>query len=338
MDFSLSDDQELLRDTATKLLERECPPALVRAHIDDPSAADDLWASLADFAALGGGPLTDLCLFTAETGYVAAPGPFFATTALFAPLLSALDHELAPTALAGETTGTVALADADGVWQPNAEPVKHFVPEADGVEWVAVVDASPAVRVVPAEGLPCRLLGTVDWSRRLFEVDTTALDGPSQPVDSAALDATVRRATVALAAEQVGTARRLFDMALEYAKQRVQFDVPIGSFQAIQHKLANVSLAVERADSAAQYAAMVIDADHDDARRAAHVAKSAAGIAATQSAKDSIQVHGGIGYTWEHDLHLYLRRAYGSAPWLGSVDWHHDRLADLLLASTDGPA
>ncbi len=141
----------------------------------------------------------------------------------------------------------------------------------------------------------------------------------------------MRRATVTLAAEQVGTARRLFDLALEYAKQRVQFDVPIGSFQAIQHKLANVSLAVERADSAAMYAAMVVDALDDDRYRAAHVAKAAAGSAATQSAKDSIQVHGGIGYTWEHDLHLFLRRAYGSEAWLGPTGWHHDRLADLLL-------
>ncbi len=141
----------------------------------------------------------------------------------------------------------------------------------------------------------------------------------------------VERATVAVSAELVGTARRLFDMALEYAKQRVQFDHPIGSFQAIQHKLADVSLVVERADSAVQYAAMTVDADDPARHRATHVAKAAAGTAATRAAKDSIQVHGGIGYTWEHDLHLFIRRAYGSEAWFGPTGWHHDRLAELLL-------
>jgi len=331
VDFALSDEQQLLRDTARTLLAKECPTSLVRAHIEDPAVADALWGRVADFVALGDGPLTDLCLFVAETGYVAAPGPFFATAALFAPLLAAVGHELTPAVLGGETTGTVAVAGADGVWVANDEPVKHFVPELDRVEWVAVVEAGPTIRVVPAEGLHPRLLTTIDFSRRLFELDTAALPGSAVPLDPATLDEVVRRATVALAAEQVGTARRLFDMALEYAKQRIQFDVPIGSFQAIQHKLANVSLDVERADSAVQYAAMVVDALDDQRRRAAHVAKAAAGTAATRSAKDSIQIHGGIGYTWEHDLHLFLRRAFGSEAWLGPTGWHHDRLADLLF-------
>ena len=138
-------------------------------------------------------------------------------------------------------------------------------------------------------------------------------------------------ATIALSAEMVGTARRLFDMALAYAKERVQFDVPIGSFQAIQHKLADMALDLERATSAVAYAAMTIDAKDADRHRAAHVAKAAAGAAVTRAAKDGIQIHGGIGYTWEHDLHLFIRHAYGSEAWLGTTDWHHDRLAELLF-------
>ena len=331
MDFTLSDEQQLLRDTAQDLLAKECPTALVRAHIEDPSVADALWLRLADFAPLGTGPLADLCLFVEETGYVAAPGPFFATTALFTPVLAAAGDERLEAAQAGETTGTVALAGADGVWQPNDEPVKCFVPELDRVAWVAVVEAGPTVRVVPAAGLPTRLLTTVDWSRRLFELDLAHVDGEPVSVDAAGLDRALGRATVALAAEQVGTARRLFDMALEYAKHRIQFDHPIGSFQAIQHRLAELSLAVERADAAAQCAAMTVDADHEDARRAAHVAKAAAGTAATRAAKDSMQVHGGIGYTWEHDLHLFIRRAYGAEAWLGTTGWHHDQLAALVI-------
>jgi acyl-CoA dehydrogenase len=223
------------------------------------------------------------------------------------------------------------MAGFDGTWSPNAEPVKRFVPELDSVEWVAIVEAGPTVRIVPAAGLSARLLGTADWSRRLFELDVREVEGEQRLVAADAVDAVVARATVALAAEMVGTARRLFDMALEYAKHRVQFDHPIGAFQAIQHRLADLSLAVERADSAAQYAAMSVDADAPDRRRVVHVAKAAAGAAATRAAKDSIQVHGGIGYTWEHDLHLFIRRAYGSESWLGTTSWHHDRLAELLL-------
>ena len=332
MDFTLTDEQQLLRDTAHTLLAKECPPSLVRAHIEDPSVADALWERERDFTALAGGPLADLCLFMTETGYVAAPGRFFATTALFAPLLAALGDDRLDATLAGETSGTVAMAGTDGTWAPNDDPVKRFVPELDSVEWVAVVDAGPSLRIVPAAGLDARLLGTADWSRRLFELGVSSVDGERRSLDLAATEAVVARATVALAAEMVGTARRLFDMALEYAKQRVQFDHPIGSFQAIQHRLAELSLAIERADAAAQYAAMSVDADADDRARVVHVAKAAAGAAATRAAKDSIQIHGGIGYTWEHDLHLFIRRAYSSEAWLGTTGWHHDRLAELLFA------
>jgi alkylation response protein AidB-like acyl-CoA dehydrogenase len=107
--------------------------------------------------------------------------------------------------------------------------------------------------------------------------------------------------------------------------------VPIGSFQAIQHKLADCSVDLERARSAVYYAAMCIDADDPERHRAAHVAKAATGRAATHCAKDGMQIHGGIGYTWEHDLHLYIRRAYASEHLLGTAGWHHDRLADLIL-------
>jgi alkylation response protein AidB-like acyl-CoA dehydrogenase len=329
MDFTLSPDQELLRDTARQLLQRECPTTVLRAHIDDPGAADPLWRHLRDFAALGDGPLTDLCLFVEEAGYVGAPGPFFPTVALFTPLLGALGHELFAPTVAGDVTGTVAMAGADGIWQPNDDAVKTFVPEADRVDWVAVVSGGPAVTLVQSPVV--RRVETVDFSRRLFELDVVPGAGPAQSVDPEALETVLERATVALAAEMVGTARRLFDMALGYAKERVQFDVPIGSFQALQHKLADMALDLERATSAVYYAAMAVDAKDADRHRATHVAKAAAGAAATRAAKDGIQIHGGIGYTWEHDLHLFIRHAYGSEAWLGTTDWHHDRLAELLF-------
>lgn len=335
MDFTLTPDQELLRDSARALLAGECPPALVRAHIDDPSAADPLWEHLREWVALAEHPLVDLCLFLEEMGRVLAPGPYFATAALFAPLLAATGHELLTQVLAGEVTGTVAAAGPDGVWpyraaEVSADRVRTFVLEADRVDHVAVV--LPGPEVVVTERLPCRQVATVDFSRRVFEVEVPASTPDAVPLDPTALTGLMQRATVALAAEMVGTARRILDMTVEYAKQRVQFDRAIGSFQAVQHKLADVSLEIERAEAAVYYAAMTIDAGDPDRHRAVHVAKAAAGTAATRAAKDGMQVHGGIGYTWEHDLHLFIRRAYGSEHLLGTTEWHHDRLADLLLA------
>ena len=311
----MSDEQVMLRDTARGLLAKHCPMSLVRAHIDDPAAADPLWEHLREWLVLGSGPLVDLCIFLEECGAVLAPGPF---------LPSVVARSLTP--LDDGASASVALAGADGQWIVNDEPTKTFVLEADRVDILVAVSTAGVATVAPTS---VRQVGTVDWSRRIFEVDVPP-GGTSTPAD---IDAWLERATVALAAELVGTARWLLHTTIEYAKQRVQFDVPIGSFQAIQHKLANMSLAVERSISATYYAAMAIDADDPDRHRAAHVAKAAAGRAATLCAKDGIQIHGGIGYTWEHDLHLYIRRAYASEHLLGTSGWHHDRLAALLLDS-----
>ncbi|MCJ7671105.1 MAG: hypothetical protein MUP67_03540 [Acidimicrobiia bacterium] len=333
MDFALSDDQQLLRDTARNLLAKECPTTLLRAHIDDPAAADPLWEHLRDFAALGVGPCADLCLFLEQVGYVAAPGVFFPTVALAAPILAAAGDDHLDAVVNGEATASVALAGADGTWTANAEPTKTFVPEADRVDRIVVVDAGPTVRVIAPSDARLRQVGTADFSRRMFEVTLEAggAGATVHDLDEEALAAALERSTVALSAQMVGTARRLFDMTLAYAKERIQFDVPIGSFQAIQHKLADTSLAVERATAAVQYASMTLDADDAERHRAVHVAKAAAGAAATRAAKDGHQVFGGIGYTWEHDLHLFTRHAYGSEHWMGTTDWHHDRLAELLF-------
>ncbi|HYL53131.1 MAG TPA: acyl-CoA dehydrogenase [Acidimicrobiia bacterium] len=307
MDFSLTEDQQLLRDTARKLLERECPPALVRAHIDDPSAYEPLWRHLAEYTGLGAGPCADACLFLEETGYVAAPGPFLATM-LYAAVAG--DD--------GTVTGTVALV---------GDPTHAYVLEADRVERVAVVLPGPALAIIDPP--PITFVPTVDASRRLFTIEATKID--AQPLGADTLVAWRDRAHALLAAEMVGTARRIFDMALGYAKEREQFDVPIGSFQAIQHKLADMSLVLERATAAVHYAAMTVDAADADRTMACHVAKAAAGEAARRILKDGIQIHGGIGYTWEHDLHLFLRRATADEYLLGTTGWHHDRLADALF-------
>ncbi len=221
---------------------------------------------------------------------------------------------------------------ASGAWEPNDDAVKTFVLEADRVDRIAVVGAGPTLSVIDApQASALRFVKTVDFSRRIFELDTDALALNPQPLPPKALAAWLDRAYVFLAAEMVGTARRIFTMTLEYAKERKQFDVPIGSFQAIQHKLAEMSLALERATAAVHYAAMSVDEEDATRARACHVAKAAAGVAARRILKDGIQIHGGIGYTWEHDLHLFLRRATADEYLLGPTGWHHDRLADLLI-------
>jgi hypothetical protein len=307
MDFSLSPDQQLLRETARKLMERECPPSLVRTHIDDPSAYEPLWRHLSEYTALGFGDASDCCLFLAETGYAAAPGPFLATV-----LYGALTGT--------DGTGTVAFVD---------DPAQPFALEADRVEHIVCIGPGPTLTVVASTDVQLRFIETVDFSRRLFTVDDVPPGGTH--VDPAVLDAWRDRAAACIAAETVGTARRIFDMSLAYAKERIQFDVPIGSFQAIQHKLADMSLVLERATAAVHYAAMTIDAGDGERAKACHVAKAAAGEAARRILKDGAQIHGGIGYTWEHDLHLYLRRATADEYLFGTTSWHHERLAELIM-------
>jgi alkylation response protein AidB-like acyl-CoA dehydrogenase len=331
VDFALTSEQELLRESTRALLAVECPPSLVRAHMDSLAAAAPLWGHLSDFSALGVGPVVDLCVLMEELGFVAAPTPFFGSAVLALPVLEAVGSELLEPVLSGSLTATFALAGPEGRWAINDAPFKSFVPDAEIADVVLAVDGSGVVSVLEAPEL--HRLETIDPSRPLYDV---RVDGVATPplgtLAAADLARVIARATVALAAEQVGTARRLFSMALEYAKSRVQFGVPIGSFQAIQHKLADMSLDVERAWSAVYYAAMTLDADDADRGRAVHVAKAAAGEAAKHCAKDGIQIHGGIGYTWEHDLHLFMRRAFGTEALLGTTGWHHDRLADLLMS------
>lgn len=330
MDFTLTDEQQMLRDTARALLGTECPPTLVRAHMDDPGVADELWRHLREWAALGDGPLVDHALFLEEAGRVLLPGPYFCTTALFLPLMRALDDPLADAVAEGASTGTVSIAGASGSWSVSDDPVRTFVIEADRVDHVAVVLPGPTVAVVDATSLAPRPIETIDTTRRVFSHDVDDGHG-GVPIAPAVLDGVIERATVALAAEMVGVSGWLLDHSVDYAKERVQFDRPIGSFQGLQWKLVEMAQDHERAAAAVAYAAMAVDADDADRHRAVHVAKAAAGRAVRHNAIEGIQVHGGIGYTWEHDLHLYLRRAAASDALLGSATWHRDRLADLLL-------
>jgi alkylation response protein AidB-like acyl-CoA dehydrogenase len=216
------------------------------------------------------------------------------------------------------------------------------VPGLPGAEWlvvaapVASVDHqhlvpvdSPGVRVTPLACLdgtrPCAELELDD----VVVPDDHVLRGAGADADAdgqRAVDAVLQLALVQLVAQSVGTMRRLFDMTLEYAKARVAFGRPIGSFQAVKHLLADLSMVIELSSAIADEAAQALQARGPDAAELASVAKAYVGEAGIQVSQGCLQVHGGIGYTWDHDLHLYLRRLAADATLFGDPAWHRERL------------
>jgi alkylation response protein AidB-like acyl-CoA dehydrogenase len=324
VDFSLTPDQELLRDTARALLREHCPSTLVRAYADDPAGADPLWERLREFTGLAAGSAVDLCLFLEEMGAALAPGPFVPTVALFAPVVATIgEGQLFARVVDGAVTGSVA----------SDKPVAVPAPEGDRVEYVAAVEPPSVIRML--ERPPTRVLEPFDLSRRLVEIEQPA-SGVEHPIEPDALHSALARATVAISAELIGAARWMLADTLDYVKTREQFGRPIGSFQALQHRLADLDLLFERAWSSVYWAAMAVDAGDDEQHRAVHVAKASAGEAARHIAREAMQMHGGIGFTWDHDLHLYIRRAFASEELLGDTAWHRDQLAELLLDGAAG--
>jgi hypothetical protein len=323
VDFRLTDEQTLMVDTARSLFGRELPSEVIRRVAAEPKVAAEVFDThLREWVELATGPSVDLCLFLIEAGFAVAPGPFLSTAGCFAPLLRAAGHPLAADASSGAVTGTVAVA-ADESGRLRAADVEL-------VDMVAFVVDGSKLAVVDAAAVEARPVETLDLARSMSFVSVP--DGAGfEPLDEAALTDVSQRAALAVAAELVGVTRWLVEASVAYAKERVQFGVPIGSFQALQHKLVDMSLGYEEAAAAVAYAAMCVDADDADRARAVHVAKARAGAAARHAARTGLQVHGGIGYTWEHDLHLRLRRAYADDALFGTGAWHLDRLADLLF-------
>jgi alkylation response protein AidB-like acyl-CoA dehydrogenase len=320
MDFRLTDEQQALRTSARELMARECPSSLARARYDDPAArADGLWrhVTASGWTAItvpescGGLGLSviELALVLEECGRALAPVPLWETAGLLVPLLrAARDDDRLTAVAAGELTGTAVTSDG-------------LAPEAHAVDVVACAAADGRTRVVAVADLDVRVLDSLDRTRVLCAVDGATPPSATDPRDEA---------TVALCAETVGVSRALLDKTVEYVKVREQFGVPVGSFQAVKHKLADVLLDVERASAATYYAAMCVAAGDGDAARATCVAKASVGDASRRAAKEAVQLHGGIGFTWEHDLHLYIRRVYASEPLLGGATESRARLATLL--------
>ncbi|MFL6239796.1 MAG: acyl-CoA dehydrogenase family protein [Actinomycetes bacterium] len=357
MDFRLTDEQTALRDGARDLLQSECPAEVVRKRYDDINVvpaqlakilhASDWLGMLAPESAGGLGlGVVEACLMLEEAGRTLAPVPLWSTAGLYVPMVlatadEAMRDELLRAVCNDGALGTAAVAEDDGRWLPTARSTtsdgttvsgtKRLVPEADTANRIVVTAVGPdgpTVFVVDREHVECRYVETIDRSRALYDVTFT--NAPAQRLQGADITRALDIAAVTLAAETLGAARWILDTSVAYAKVREQFGVPIGSFQAVQHKCADDLLDIERAWAATYWAAMCLDSDDADAPRAAAIAKASACDAARRTAKDGVQIHGGIGYTWEHDLHLYVRRVYAAEGLLGSAEEHRARLADLI--------
>jgi alkylation response protein AidB-like acyl-CoA dehydrogenase len=306
----------------------------------------------------------ELAVVVEELGRVLAPGPFLSTVTQFAPVVAEAgspeqQERFLGGIAAGELTGTLALVEESGSVDAGhvtttASPdddgfvlagAKETVVEASTADEIAVVARTPGTRgddgvgafvvsradarIDPVDALdPTRPLARVALDGVRIDADR-ALGAPG-PATAEAVRRAVEVATTALAVETVGAAQAIFDITLVYAKQREQFGAPIGSFQAIKHKFADMLVALERARATSYFAALTIAEDDDRRALATSTAKAAAGDCAALIAKEGIQIHGGVGYTWEHDMHLYVRRVKSSSLLFGNAAQHRARVADLI--------
>jgi alkylation response protein AidB-like acyl-CoA dehydrogenase len=328
MNFDFSDDQQAIKRTAHDLLEQRFKPERLRELAEGETYDDEVWAELGELGwpgifldeAHGGQDLgtVELAILSEELGYALAPVPFLSNAAAGLVLAEAGSDEQKerwlPGIASGETRGTVGVVS-------NGEAT--LVPDADSAEVIVLLDgdSGTVLEAGPAEVEP---FVTIDLTRRFGRVRADGgepLAGDPGP----ALD----RIAVALAAELVGVAQRALEMAVDYARERKQFGRPIGSYQAVSHACAQMLLEVESARSTTLYAAWTAEAEPDSLSLAASMAKAYASDAGWRVTAASLQVHGGIGFTWEHDLHFFLKRARTDGQLFGSANQHRERVAEL---------
>lgn len=357
MEFGLNETQRLLKENARKFLAAECPMKEVRRLMETATAHDDaLWSSMAaqgytgimfpeqcDGAGLGE---VELALFMEEAGRALLPGPFFATVALAGTVFNELgSSEQKKTFLApicrGEVRSTVAILEANASWNPADVRIasangkitgeKLFVPDAAAANFILVV-AADGVFVVDAkaQGVSIEPMTSMDLTRKLYAIRFSNVPA-ERLANSKGLARALDIATTALASEMVGGMQRTLELTVEYAKTRKQFGKPIGIFQAVQHQCADMYLETESARSAAYYAAWALQENAPEAATAVSIAKMYASDAARTVGNRGIQVHGGMGFTWENDLHLYYRRAKSSETMCGDATVHRERIARLVI-------
>jgi alkylation response protein AidB-like acyl-CoA dehydrogenase len=369
VNFAFSDEQEELRNIVRQFLEAKSPESAVREQMETEAGFDaEVWGQMAEqlglqslivpeeFGGQGYG-YVELTVVLEEMGRSLVCAPFFSTVVLATNTLLQAGDEAAcaahlPGIASGETIATLAVTEANGRWdesgiEATASPAgdgwtidgtKMFVLDGHTASLVLVAartSAGVSLFAVDgdASGLTRTALPTMDQTRKQAKLEFAGTpatligtDGGGWDVLSRVLDL----AAVALAAEQVGGAQACLDMAVEYAKVRVQFGRPIGSFQAIKHKCADMLLEVESAKSAAYYAGWCASEMNDELPAVASLAKAYCSEAYFHAAAENIQIHGGIGFTWEHPAHLYFKRAKSSELLFGDPTYHRELLAQRI--------
>jgi alkylation response protein AidB-like acyl-CoA dehydrogenase len=354
MQFGLSESQQILKNNARKFFAAECPVSEVRRIIETESAHDEkLWGRMAEQGFLGvlipegaggmGLGMVELAALAEEMGRALIPGPFLATLLGAAAIEGAGSKKHLSQIASGEIKATLALLEASASWDPDAVAMqgltgeKMFVPDA-GVADVIVVAARDrgefALYLVYADSLQKTAMPAIDLTRRLYKLQFDRARGEllaRGETARKALDRAVDIATAALCAEMTGGMQRVMEMAVEYAKTRKQFGKPIGQYQAVQHQCADMLVWTESSRSAAYYAAWALDNHAPDARAAVSVAKVYASDACREVGNRGVQVQGGMGFTWENDVHLYYRRAKASEIAFGDATFHRERIARLVI-------
>jgi alkylation response protein AidB-like acyl-CoA dehydrogenase len=328
MNFDFTDDQDAIKRTAHEFLEAHFKLEHVRELAESKAYDEDAWKEMCELGWAGifigeehGGQelgTVELIILLEELGYALAPVPFLSNAAAGLALqFAGSDEQKArwlPGLASGELRGTV------GRWE---EGEARLVPDAEAADLIVLAGPEQgfALERSSADVEPFEAL---DATRRFGRVRADGgdpLQGDPEPV----LD----RICAAIAAENVGVAQRAMEMGVDYARERKQFDRPIGSYQAVSHRCAQMLLEVEGSRSAVYYAAWCADAEPESLPRAASMAKAYASDAGWRVCSSSLQVHGGIGFTWEHDLHFFLKRAKTNALMFGSAAEHRERVAEL---------
>jgi len=316
MNFGLSQDQILLRDTIHRFLDEQCPTTRVRQVMDGPTGHDpELWSGLVELGLTGlyvpadhdgaGLELLDLALAAEEIGYNGTPGPFLGHALAQIALVEGGDEaqrkQWLPQLVDGSRIGTFALGEPDGVWDPAKLTTRAAADKLTGSKALVPYGVLADVLIVAAHDQ----------------------DGPR------AVGRVRDAGCVLVAADAYGGCRRMLDMATSYAKQREQFGQPIGTFQAVKHQLANLACELEPALALWWYAAHAFDRIQEESAHRAALAKALLSDTYDRFARDTTELHGGIGFTWEFDLHLWFRRAMFDRGFLGDATDQRLRAADL---------
>jgi alkylation response protein AidB-like acyl-CoA dehydrogenase len=328
MNFGLTDEQLEIQSTAREFLAARFKPETVRELAESRTYDEDVWREIAELGWPGiavaesdGGQglgIVELVLLAEQCGYALAPTPLMSTwnAALFLSEGSGEQRKRWLPALAsGEIRGAAAFGPRE----------VDVTPDAEGAAVLVLSAGEGTARLVEPEAATIEPLDLVDTTRRYFTV--AADGGEAIPGD---IDAAADRSVVVLAAELVGVAQRALEMAIAYAKEREQFGRPIGAYQAVSHRCAQMLYDVEESRSLTYYAAWCAGAEPESLPLAASMAKARASDAARAVSAAALQVFGGIGFTWEHDIHFLLKRAGVSAELLGTARQHRERVARLV--------